>query len=288
VNAARPIDIHLEIVWPSHWLNPSAGSFADRCGLIMGRLFFGLVLLVVAGCAKPIVVDPATVGTPGSGTAHELYQPAGSGTHPAAVVLHGCAGITPSVRHWAARLAEWGYVALVLDSFGPRGIQNVCDRPDRVSARLRAEDAFAAAAYLRGRTDVLAEHVSVVGFSQGGDTALVAASRSAVKRTGAAPFAAIVAFYPWCPLGGDPIASPVLILIGDADDWTPAERCKLFQSTWRPEFGSASLQVYPGATHAFDALGPDRRYLGHLLRYDAGAAEDAAARMRRFLEGPSK
>ena len=104
------------------------------------------------------------------------------------------------------------------DSFGPRGERDVCDEPDRLSARVRAEDALAGAAYLRGRTDVLPERVSVVGFSQGGDTALVTAWRSAVESNGQMPFAAIVAFYPWCPLGGRPIASPVLILIGDADD----------------------------------------------------------------------
>jgi dienelactone hydrolase len=251
------------------------------------RLALAFLLLGATSCAgEPVVVGPATVGPPGSGAAHKLYEAAGAGPHPAVVLLHGCSGITANVRRWAATLAGWGYVALVLDSFGPRGVQNVCHRADTVSPRLRAEDAFAAAAYLRGRADVLPERVSMLGFSHGGTTGLVAASRSAVERNGAEPFFAVIAFYPWCPLGGAPIASPVLVLIGDADDWTPADRCKLLHSTWRPEFGASTLQVYPGATHAFDAQAPERRYLGHRLRYDAAATDDAAARLRRFLETP--
>jgi dienelactone hydrolase len=253
------------------------------------RLVFALLLLGSTSCAaEPVAVNAMTVGPPGSGAVQELHRPTGPGPHPAVVLLHGCSGITPAVRRWAATLAEWGYVALVLDSFGPRGVQIVCGRADRVSPRVRAEDAFAAASYLRQREDVLAGQVSAIGFSHGGTTALVAASRSAVERNGATPFATIIAFYPWCPLGGAPILSPALVLIGEEDDWTPAVRCKLLHSTWRPEFGSSSLHVYPGATHAFDAPGSDRRYLGHRLRYDAAAAEDATARVRRFLEKSSK
>lgn len=232
-----------------------------------------------------IVVGPTTVGPAGSGATHELHQPTGPGPHPAVVVLHSCSGVTSTVRHWAAMMARWGYIALVLDSFGPRGVSDICGQADQVSPRRRAEDAFAAAAYLRSRADVLGERVSAVGFSHGGDTALLAASRSAVERNGATPFAAAVAFYPWCPLGGAPIASPVLILTGDADDWTPAVRCRQLQSTWRPEFGRVSLHVYPGATHAFDVPKLERRYLGHVLRHDAAATDDAAARVRGFLDG---
>lgn len=128
--------------------------------------------------------------------------------------------------------------------------------------------------------------MSLVGFSHGGGTALIAASRSAVERLGARPFRRVVAFYPWCPRAGAPLASPVLTLIGDADDWTPAERCLFLQANWRPEFGEAVLHVYPGVTHAFDSRGPDRTYMGYRLRHDPAATEDAALRLRRFLDEP--
>jgi len=37
------------------------------------------------------------------------------------VVLHGCDGVGRHYREWALELASWGYVALLVDSFRPRG-----------------------------------------------------------------------------------------------------------------------------------------------------------------------
>jgi dienelactone hydrolase len=36
-------------------------------------------------------------------------------------VLHGCIGVSSQYRGWAELLAGWGYAALVVDSFRPRG-----------------------------------------------------------------------------------------------------------------------------------------------------------------------
>ncbi|WP_376099653.1 dienelactone hydrolase family protein [Roseomonas sp. CCTCC AB2023176] len=255
---------------------------------------FLLALCTVPATAQPVRIGPGEVGPPGSGAPHVLHLPRGEGPHPAVVLLHGCSGITPTVRRWAAQLAGWGYAALVLDSFGPRGVRNVCREAGgsaprdgvNVSPRERAEDAFAAAAFLRSRSDVRPDGVSAVGFSHGGSTALVVASRTAAERNGAAPFAAVVAFYPWCPRTGAPLASPLLVLTGDADDWTPADRCQALRAAWRPEFGLYLLQVYPGVTHAFDSRGTGRVYFGHVIRPDPAATEDAALRLRRFLDAP--
>ena len=282
------------------------GGRPARGGLFYARWGVGAALLlavVTAACAQPaellptappgpVAVTSDTVGPPGSARTGQLHLPAGPGPHPAVVLLHGCSGVTPTVRSWAAWLAARGHVALVLDSFGPRGVRTVCTPagntpgPSPVPPRLRAEDAFAAAAYLRGRPDVDPDRVSAVGFSHGGSTALVTASRTAVDRLGGRPFARVIAFYPFCPRNGAPLASPVLTLIGDADDWTPAERCVALHAAWRPEFGVAALHVYPGATHAFDSRGPERRYLGYLMRHDAAATADAGERMLRFLTAP--
>jgi dienelactone hydrolase len=238
--------------------------------------------------AQPLAVTPDRIGPPGSGAMAELHLPAGPGPFPAVVLLHGCSGITPNMARWAARLVEWGQAALVLDSFGPRGVENVCHQASRVPPSLRAADALAAAAALRARPEIDPGRIALVGFSHGGSSALAAASRGIVDRAGATPFAAVVAFYPWCPRAAVPLASPVLTLIGDADDWTPASRCEALRATWRPAFGRWSLQVYPGATHAYDAPGRDRLYFGHRLRHDPAATADSAARLRRFIESPAQ
>jgi dienelactone hydrolase len=81
------------------------------------------------------------------------------------------------------------------------------------------------------------------------------------------PFAAAVAFYPGCeyatPVRRElymPLA-PVLILIGDKDDWTPAEPCRQLAAASRAAGYPVEIKVYPGAYHSFDS--------DHPVRYDA-------------------
>lgn len=277
-------------------------SLGSTRGLPVDRLLLSLLLVLsaTAATAQPLQVQADALGLSGDSATSELHLPAVPGPYPAVVLLHGCSGITPTVRRWAKRLTQWGYAALVLDSFTPRGVNNVCREAERglpqtrtdtlvrVPPRSRVRDAFGAATYLRARSDIQADRIAAIGFSHGGTTALIAASQAAVTGQAAQPFASVVAFYPWCPLGGGPVASPVLILIGDADDWTPAERCMQRQADWRLEYGFTSLHVYPGATHAFDATAPERLYFGHRLRHDASATADAAARLRAFLNAPPR
>lgn len=50
------------------------------------------------------------------------------GAMAAVVELHGCDGIGPHYRQWVQHFADWGCAAVLTDSFGPRGIQEVCNR----------------------------------------------------------------------------------------------------------------------------------------------------------------
>ena len=55
--------------------------------------------------------------------------------------------------------------------------------------------------------------------------------------------------------------APVLVLIGDKDDWTPAEPCRRLVETSRAAGYAIDIVVYPGAYHSFDS--------DHPVRYDA-------------------
>ena len=83
-----------------------------------------------------------------------------------------------------------------------------------------------------------------------------------------AGFAAAVALYPGCrtTLGAwradgtgiyRPVA-PLLILIGEKDDWTPAAPCVKLAASTRATEHPAAITVYPGAHHAFDSDRPVR------------------------------
>ena len=55
-----------------------------------------------------------------------MAKPPGPGPFPAVVLLHGCGGFHSLMLSWADRLARFGYTALAVDSFGPRGIDEQC------------------------------------------------------------------------------------------------------------------------------------------------------------------
>src|SRR5262245_61182239 len=85
--------------------------------------------------------------TPGApvAIAAALVRPDGPGPFPAVVQFHGCAGVENQSYRWASWLAERGYVALVMDSFGPRAVRGDCreGQPEPpITARL--DDGFGA------------------------------------------------------------------------------------------------------------------------------------------------
>jgi len=82
------------------------------------------VVLLAGGCAGAAVPFPAEP-RPGS-VYHSLQKPDGEGPFPAVVLLHTCGGLQQHVLEWAQRLRAHEYVALVLDSFTPRGEKSVC------------------------------------------------------------------------------------------------------------------------------------------------------------------
>src|SRR6266852_2641327 len=81
-----------------------------------------------AGAADAPAIDAGTVGGLASNARAELALPAGPGPFPAMVVLHGCDGVGRHYRDWVRDLVSWGYAAILVDSFRPRGFKTVCNQ----------------------------------------------------------------------------------------------------------------------------------------------------------------
>jgi dienelactone hydrolase len=232
--------------------------------------------------------NPANLGgylaRPDSGLSAELGGPLKYGApFPAVVVLHGCNGMFGHSAVIADRLSSWGYVTLAVDSLGPRviGIANRCGRglPDQ------AFDAYAALRYLSQLDFVDPARVAVFGQSMGGDTAVSAVDRDLAAQFFAEQFRAAIAYYPFCEIPAATMTAPTLILIGEADETSPVERCREMVAHARPDGAPISLTVYPGVHHSFDValLTPGVRYRGYWLEYNEAAAKDAEEKTRAFL-----
>jgi len=132
-------------------------------------------------------------------------------------------------------------------------------------------DAYAALAHLRTLSYVDGKHIGLMGGSHGGSTTLTSmiapeSEADLLAKERRAGFAAAVALYPgcvasrrtWSNAGVYQPVAPLLILIGDKDDWTPAEPCRRLTEAAQQAGYPVTIKIYPGAYHSFDSGYPGR------------------------------
>jgi dienelactone hydrolase len=267
-----------------------------------------LSTLLLAGCAADtgsrvhfVNVTPQAPATIDA----TLVRPRGTGPFPAVVQLHGCGGLEAQSYRWARWFADHGYVALVVDSFGPRHVKGDCrSGPDEPPITARFDDAFGALLYLQSRPEVRPDRVAAIGWSQGGVYAMAVINGPSLERARrrgvalpAPGFAAAIGVYPGgCfSLVNEQMVRPLLVLIGEADDWTPAAKCREMVEAMHSRGADATIVTYPGAYHYFDVEGQKKEELGDVendtrpggygatVSYQAEAAVDAKGRIAEFL-----
>jgi len=267
------------------------------CRISLLGLWLASLLGAVAASAGTLVEFPNLSGhmpenltgylaRPDSGLAAELdgdSPSSGGGPFPAVVVLHGCIGITGHFTGIADRLSSWGYVALAVDSLGPRDISSRCG----IGSLDQPFDAYAALRYLSELYFVDPARVAVLGNSMGGFAVLYAVDHDLAAQYFRDRFRAAIAFYPGCdiPTAATMMTAPTLILIGEADEASPVKRCREMVAHARPDGAPIALTVYPGVHHNFDVaeLGRGIRFFDHWLEYNQAATKDAEERVRAFL-----
>jgi dienelactone hydrolase len=216
-----------------------------------------------------------------------IYRPAGEGPFPFVVLLHGCGGLKHEsmwsrwAQPWAELFRGRGLGTAVVDSFGPRGVDQVCTSGVAAWAIRRADDAYSARAWLAEQPWVDGRRIAVMGMSNGGRTVL-ATLRTTLKHP--EPFVAGVALYPGCQSDvASTFYAPLLVLIGRADTVTPARFCEQMKAAQPDSAPELKLVVYPRGPHTFDMTLPDRTLLGMRLGYDADATADARRQVIAFL-----
>jgi carboxymethylenebutenolidase len=223
-------------------------------------------------------------------------------------MLHGRAGpysslakgvynaTTLSKRHkeWGEFWAERGYVALLVDSFGPRGYPegfgrgSYEDRPSEVSEQtVRPLDAYGALKFLRTRRDVNPEAIGVQGWSNGGMTVLVTMSEHSPGMDGqnaGAGFRAALAEYPGCGMaavqGDYRNYAPLLVMIASADEEVSPERCEKWAAKAKKAGDPIDFVAFAGAEHNFDDPGKTKQS----KPANQEATAEAMRRAERFFE----
>lgn len=202
------------------------------------------------------LVRGAAAATTVGGT---LVLPVGSAERtPAMVIAHGSGGILAGRENaWAARLNGLGIATFVIDSFAPRGLTSTARDQSRLSTMANLADALAALKLLATHPRIDPARIGVMGFSRGGQVALYS-SLEPLRRgviAGDLGFAAHVALYPSCsiPYRARQVSrAPILMLLGGADDYTPAAACRDYAAWFSAKGAPVRAITYDGAHHDFD------------------------------------
>jgi dienelactone hydrolase len=185
--------------------------------------------------------------------------PGAQGPVPAMVLVHGSGGLGEREARYMAEFNKMGIATFSLDSFSPRGVRSTVDDQSRVSTAAMVSDAFGALKLLSDHPKIDKRRIGILGGSKGGTVALETAIQQAAlarKVPDGVAFAAHVPMYPGCSVQyRKPVTSsaPILMLLGERDDWTGGPRCPEYAQALRSSGAEIKVVVYPNAEHAFDS-----------------------------------
>ena len=181
---------------------------------------------------------------------NELFLPQGEGPFGCVIALHGSKGWADHHQNHIDGWLDAGLAVCKVNSFTSREIDSTVDDQLTVTHAMMLVDVFRTRSALA--QDPRIGKIGIAGWSLGGTVALYSAWSPIIEILGA-PFDAHVPFYPAAHIRPDVqkwSESPILILHGDADDWTPLHLVEALM----PQLPNATLQVYPGAHHSFDGV----------------------------------
>ena len=271
----------------------------------MNRIAAALALVLIAGtagCERPVpivpletladisgggrvyfdslTVPPGTTSAIGAIFERDMVwgdlvlPPTAGGRSPAVILVHGCNGITGTVRRWAASLADAGYAAFMLDSFGGRYIAETCTSGQRINPASMLADLYRAQGLLATHPRIDPVRIAVMGFGDGGQVAVWAALerfQRALAPAGQPPPAAYLAFYSAsCRFRlrdeTETAGGPIRLFHGTADAATPLPACRAWAARMLAAGRDVGIYEYAGAQHGFDILplSPPRVFPEHV------------------------
>ncbi|MFH1984671.1 MAG: dienelactone hydrolase family protein [Pseudomonadota bacterium] len=186
----------------------------------------------------------------------------------AIIYVHGSSGVLTKHERWLKAFNDMGVATFRLDSFKTRGVSSTVGSQLEVTSAMMTADAYNALKLLSTHPRIDKERIGIMGSSKGGAVTLVSAWEP-IRRAmvdGKLKFAFHIALYPFC-YGLESVqmtGAPILTLMGEKDDWTPAAPCVELTNSIKNAGYDANIILYPNAYHDFDS-DTDPYYLENAL-----------------------
>lgn len=184
---------------------------------------------------------------------------------PAVIACHGSWGWRAHHQEHLDRFLAMGIAVFRIHTFEARSVTSTAERQMEVTMATMLTDAFRALELLQTHPRILSDRIGVVGWSLGGAVATYSAWEPLREASveGDVRFAAHLPIYPACHLRPREMRwspAPMRILVGEAEDYTPARHCTELTEQLSALGRPAETIVYPGAYHSFDADEPVQYY----------------------------
>ncbi len=152
------------------------------------------------------------------------------------------------------RYLEAGFATVTLHSFSSRNVSSTVGEQVSATTAMLVHDSYKVLEILSNDKRLDADNIGITGWSLGGGVSFFTAwkpVKDALSPNYA--FAAHLPIYPPCMVIPDNLSfttSPIHILIGEDDNWVPADAC--IEMVEIAELDNLNITTYPEAHHSFD------------------------------------
>ena len=177
--------------------------------------------------------------------------------YPVVIGVAGSSGWGEHHFEYLKMYQDAGIATLQLQSFKSRNETSTVGTQNTVTIPMVILDSYRALEKLAENPKIDIENVAITGWSLGGGVTLFSGWKPIMDAIDSDyKFAAHLAFYPPCfaePSVLEFTDSPMHILIGEIDEWTPADACIELTSLLKEnQINNVGITVYKGAHHSFD------------------------------------
>ena len=185
-----------------------------------------------------------------------LRFPKGSGPFPLVIGVAGSLDWGTHHLEYLEMLRAAGIATLQLQSFSSRGISSTVGSQVEVTTAMMVLDSYKALDEISKDQRILNDKIGIMGWSLGGGVALFSGWLPLIEKISPENnFAAHLSIYPPCiaqPENPKFTQSPMHILIGELDDWVPAQACEEFVQDAETVGSVIGLTIFKNSHHSFD------------------------------------